>query len=103
MHYRDANTGAIMKGKSALTQDGSISGVMTGDLPDGATQFPLQFVVDYVYPIGPLIDYAYDPDLNDVTTTAGFGGPAWSIAGPQVTPGQAFPVASTEPVLMTCQ
>ena len=105
LHFRNAATGMLTGRHTLLMQEVTHTFVMESQLADDATSFPLELVVDYVYPIGfeLLLDYAYDPDLNAVTTTAGFGGPSWSNGLPQVAPGNGrFPVAATGSVTVVC-
>ena len=70
--------------------------------PDGPPQMQLEFVVDYLHPRGPLVNYAYDPGRNGVTTLTGFGGTTWSNASPStmVDDGK-FPVV-TVPMPVIC-
>jgi hypothetical protein len=88
--------------------DGVMTGTASLDLPDGDQDFNVAFAVDYVYPIGPLMDYAYDPSNNSnngFTTTAGFGGAPWTTGTTQtaVDAGQGhFPVATTPAVPVSC-
>ncbi len=106
-HYRDATTGAITSRQTVTLAGESTSMTVYGDLPAGES-FPLEFVIDYVYPIGDWLNYVYDPGQNNVATTAGFGIVPWS--GPQTSPMPQttprtglFPVATTGTAAVTCQ
>ncbi len=105
-HFVDNQTISHRRTERAWEPDGIISGTAMLVLPDGDPDFDLAFAVDYVYPTGPLMDYAYDPANNSnvgFATTAGFGGAPWTGAQTAADAGQGlFPVATTPAVAVSC-
>ena len=61
LHLGDADSGYLSEHLSFRPSQAQVSGSFTRDLPDGAIDFALEFLVDYVNPTGILSDYAYDP------------------------------------------
>jgi hypothetical protein len=104
-HFVDNEVISHRRAESAWQPDGIISGTVSLALPDGAPDFDVAFAVDYVYPTGPLMDYAYDPEHNSkvgLATTAGFGGTPWveGMAQEALDVGLGrFPVATTTPAV----
>lgn len=98
MHFRDSENGALSKREVIITTGTTFSGTLAADFP-GTEPMELDFVVDYVIPRGPFVAWGYDPGLNGnigFSTTAGFGGGAWSTAGPSTMVNDGhFPVAAT--------
>ena len=77
----------------------------SAELPDGERIFRLEFLVDYVNPIGPFANYAYDPGRNDkdgVTTTVGFEDELWVNGKTTTVDDGNFPVGKTDPFPVTC-
>ena len=97
----------ISRRRTATTSQPMISGTVRLALPDGDPDFDVALAVDYAYPTGILMDYAYDP-ANNLTvgfnTTAGFGGAPWAGAQTALDAGEElFPVATTPAVGISCQ
>ena len=77
----------------------------SAELPDGERIFRLEFLVDYVNPIGPFANYAYDPGRNDkdgVTTTVGFEDELWVNGKTTTVDDGNFPVGKTDSFSVTC-
>jgi hypothetical protein len=105
-HFLDGQVISHRWTNRAWQPDGVIAGTVSLALPDGNPDFEVAFAVDYVYPTGPLMDYAYDPANNSnigFATTAGFGSAPWVGAQTATDVGQGlFPVAKTPAVLVSC-
>ena len=106
MHFRDVGRDEISSRTTVIPSGAEVSGTVTLDLPEAEGSALIEFVVDYVNPVGPLMMYSYDPGENSnlgFATTAGFGGPAWSNDAPSTAPGDGrFPVAATTAATVTC-
>lgn len=107
VHFVDVDGEVISKRNvvSPYEPGGLITGTISLALPDGPPSFNVSFAVDYVYPSGPLKDYAYDPGSNEevgFTTTAGFGGGQWFVQTEADVSQGHFPVAMTPAVAVSC-
>ncbi len=102
LHLRDDDSGYLSERLSVRPSQPRVSGSFTRDLPDGQHNFMLEFLVDYVNPIGPFANYAYDPGANHVTTTVGFDVTPWVNGASTAVNDGNFPVGKTAPFSVMC-